>query len=380
MESPSSYKISRTILPLIQESLFQGKVVIIYGPRRIGKTTLVKKILSDHPHSTYLNCDEPSIRLSLSDKNSSELKQILGPNKLIVIDEAQRVKNIGITLKLLVDTYPDMQIVATGSSSFELANQISEPLTGRAYQYMLYPLSLEELRTSNSPPLQSLENYLIFGTYPEITTETNQQFTIRSIANNYLYKDALAFQQLKNPSLLEKLLQSLALQIGNEVSLNELGTIVGIDKTTVERYLTILEHTFVIFRLRPLSHNPRKELSKKHKIYFWDLGIRNALINNFNPLSLRNDVGSLWENFSIAQSIIHDNNHQLNYNYYFWRTLQGQEIDLIKESQGKFQAYECKWSPRKIPKPPSNWKKFYPEASYTVLNPSNLLERLTTII
>lgn len=365
----------RTIEGYIQDKLFRGKTIVIYGPRRIGKTTLVKQLLSSFPKGKYLNCDEPDVRLALTNKSSSQLISYLGASRLIIIDEAQRIKNVGLTLKLLTDNFPDTQVIATGSSSFDLANSIQEPLTGRTYEFNLYPFALSELSTTavNYEPL------LLYGSYPEIVTESDPQDRILHIARNYLYKDALIFQNLKKSANLERLLQAIALQLGSEVSYDELGTISELDRLTVEKYLSILESAFVIFRLRPYSRNPRKEITQKHKVYFWDCGVRNALINNFSPLSLRTDVGPLWENFAIAQTIINNRNRQLNFNYYFWRSYQNQEIDLITEKSGRLSAYEYKFSPRKTPKLPPLWKKLYGTTPYHVMNPDNLNSYLSSL-
>ncbi len=382
MKSLNLGLIKREIRPLIISELFKNKVIILYGPRRVGKTTLTQNILNHiqkkHPKKTitFLNGDEPHIRENLTNKSSTELKAFIGQTDILAIDEAQRIKNIGLTLKLIHDNYPEIQIIATGSSSFDLANQIKEPLTGRSFELNLYPLSLQEiknhLKTSKLNPLP-LDQYLINGTYPEIFTFSNPTKTIQNIANNYLYKDVLIFQNIKSSEILDKLLQTLALQIGSEVSYNELANLVGIDKLSIQRYLSILEQAFIIFRLTPFSRNLRKELNKKRKIYFWDLGIRNAIINNFNPLNLRNDTGPLWENFTIAQKIISDRNQKLNFNYYFWRTYDQQEIDFIKEAQGKLEAYEIKWSAKKKIKPPKAWRENYPNSTFKVLTPQSIL-------
>ena len=315
--------IKRTILPQINKSLFKNKAIIIYGPRQIGKTTLVNQLLKSYKDSRYLNCDEPDVRRALTDKTSTELKAFIGNIKLVAIDEAQRVKNIGLTLKLLIDNFPDIQIIATGSSSFDLSNKIKEPLTGRIRKFFLYPLSIAELNSQYSPTESKrlLENMLIFGNYPEIVTKPQEkEKNISHIANNYLYKDALEFQQLKNPEIIESLVRALALQIGSLVSYNELANLLKIDKKTVSKYIRILEKALVIFRLTPFSGNLRKAIGKKRKIYFWDTGIRNALINNFNPLSLRNDSGFLWENFIIAQRLIKHINRGKNIKAYFFKT------------------------------------------------------------
>lgn len=369
--------ITRSIQAQIESKLFQDKLVVVYGPRQVGKTTLVTQIQKNY-QCLYLNCDEPDVRSALTNKTSTELKAYIGPQQLVVIDEAQRVHNIGLTLKLLVDNYPQIQIIATGSSSFELSNQISEPLTGRMYEFHLYPLSLVELSSKyNRVELNRLkENFLIFGTYPDIISQTSGVSSLLSnLTKSYLYKDALEYQTIKNPELVEKLVQALALQIGSEVSYTELATLLGIDKKTVERYIRLLEQAFVIFRLPPLSRNMRNELSKKRKIYFWDTGIRNALINNLNSISLRTDKGALWENFLIAQRLIKLNNQLTFPQTFFWRTWQQMEIDYIEEIQGKMTAYEITWG-GKSSRPPKDWSKGYPQAGYNIINQNNWLDFL----
>ncbi|MCL5985505.1 MAG: ATP-binding protein, partial [Actinobacteria bacterium] len=336
--------IKRAIQDNIESNLFKQKVIIIYGARRVGKTTLIKEIQKKFTTiSLYLNCDEPDIREALMDKTSTELKSFIGNKKLVIIDEAQRVRNIGLTLKLLVDNYPDIQIIATGSSSFELSNQIIEPLTGRKYEYFLYPFSAIEMKKiySTLEIDRLIEKRIIFGMYPEIVlNESDNERNLKEIARSYLYEDALQYQSIRNPEVLEKLLQALALQIGNEVSYNELSNFVGIDKKTVQKCISILEKAFVIFRLNPFSRNLRNELKKLRKIYFFDTGIRNALINNLNLLSLRNDAGVLWENFLVAERLKNNSNNFASKNIYFWRTHQKEEIDYIEEEAGKINAFE----------------------------------------
>ncbi|MBU3942958.1 ATP-binding protein, partial [Patescibacteria group bacterium] len=287
--------IKRTIQKNIEKNLFKGKIIIIYGSRQVGKTTLVKEILKKYPkNSEYFNCDEPDIRQALTDKTSTEIKSFLGNKKIIVLDEAQRVKNIGLSLKLIIDNFSDIQIIATGSSSFDLSNKIKEPLTGRKIEFYLYPISVKELKSVYSALEinRLMEERMIFGMYPDIIlNREDKEQRLKELSFSYLYKDALAYQNIKNPEVLEKLLQALALQISNEVSYNELAETVGVDKNTIANHIQILEKAFVIFRLRPFSRNLRNELKKMRKIYFYDTGVRNALINNFNPVNLRQDKG-----------------------------------------------------------------------------------------
>jgi predicted AAA+ superfamily ATPase len=294
---------ARAIQPAIEQVLFKGKVLVIYGARQVGKTTLIRTIQEKHAANAVSKLRQARYPYALSDKTSAELRRLMGSKTLILIDEAQRVKNIGLTLKLIVDTFPPAQVIAT-DLIFRSLNEISEPLTGRKVEFNLYPISVGELLTQQTPleVQRLLEYHLRYGMYPGILTSDDPVEGLMEISKSYLYKDVLEYQAVKNPDLLRKLLQALALQIGSEVSLNELGAMLGIDRGTVARYLSLLEQGFVIFHLSPFSRNLRKELGKLRKVYFYDLGIRNALINNFNPLELRQDVGALWENFSSANA------------------------------------------------------------------------------
>lgn len=370
--------IQRHIQKDVEDALFKGKIVVVYGARQVGKTTLVKKILEKHEASLYLNCDEPDIREALSGKTSTELKSFIGSKRLVVIDEAQRVKNIGVTLKLIVDTFPDVQVVATGSSSFELSGKIAEPLTGRKIEFYLYPFSVAELsQTYSTVEMQRLlEERLLFGMYPGVIfAGPDREERVRELATSYSYKDVLAYQDIRNPELLEKLLQALALQVGNEVSYNELAQVVGANKATIESYVRILEQAYIIFRVGPFSRNIRNELKKKRKIYFYDLGLRNALINNFNPISLRQDVGALWENFLMSERKKRNSNCGVSANVYFWRISTGKEIDYIEDSGGFLQGYEFKWKKTSFTKP-KEFLSAYPGSTLTLVNNENYLDFL----
>lgn len=366
--------VKRTITTAVEKSLFKGKIIIIYGARQVGKTTLVKQIQEKYAgDASYYNCDEPDVRLALSDKTSTEIKLFLGNKKLIILDEAQRVKNIGLTLKLIIDNFPKTQIIATGSSSFDLSNKISEPLTGRKNEFYLYPFSLSELALiySDLELGRLLERRMIFGMYPEIVfSREDTEKKLKSIAQSYAYKDVLQYQNIRNPEVLEKLLQALALQIGNEVSYNELSNIIGIDKNTVANYINILEKAFIIFRLNPFSRNIRNELKKLRKIYFYDNGVRNALINNFNAVELRQDVGSLWENFMISERLKYNNNYGKDKKIYFWRTIEKQEIDYLEEYSGRLQGYEFKWRKDRF-REPKIFLNAYAGSSIKLINKSN---------
>ena len=365
----------RIIKESVEKSLFKGKVIIIYGARQVGKTTLVKEILKKHENeSVYFNCEMLSVRQSLEIQDAVALNSFLGGYKLVVLDEAQHVQEIGKILKILVDTYPEIQIIATGSSSFDLANKTSEPLTGRAFRFTLSPLSLEEIKnSSNIIELNAkLENILRFGTYPEVffSSQENAVAKLDEIASNYLYKDVLMFDGVKKSTIVTKLLQLLALQIGNEVSYSELATVLGISRITVEKYVDLLEKCFVIFTLRSLSRNRRKEISKSVKIYFYDLGIRNSLIQNYNNMNVRNDIGALWENLMIIEKIKKNKYHGIYSNLYFWRTYDQKEIDLVEELDGKFLAFEFKWKQDKV-KEPKEFLSNYPNSEFQIVNREN---------
>ncbi|HNZ26577.1 MAG TPA: ATP-binding protein [Spirochaetota bacterium] len=369
--------IRRKIFDRIKEVFLKGKIIIIYGARQVGKTTLVKEIIKNFDgKSIYLNCDEPDIRDELTDKTSTELKSFIGNNTLVVIDEAQRIKNIGITLKLLVDNFKDIQIIATGSSSFDLSNSIIEPLTGRKFEFFLYPISINELSGEyNAIEIKRLiEKRIIFGMYPEVITNSDiGESVLKEITKSYLYKDILQFNNIRNHYALEKLLKALALQAGNEVSYTELAQIVGIDKKTIETYIEILEKSFIVYRLNPYSSNRRNELKRMRKIFFWDTGIRNALINNLNSFDIRNDVGTLWENFAINEMIKNSANDGISKNSYFWRNLQKQEIDYIEEINGSLTCYEIKWN-KDTSKKPKEFMENYKVENINIINKHNFTD------
>lgn len=365
--------IPRTIEKATDAALFKNKAVILYGARQTGKTTLVKALLSRHD-GTYLNADEPDIRVKLSNRTSTELKQLSGSARLIVIDEAQRVENIGLTIKLLVDANPDVQVVATGSSSFELADQIKEPLTGRKFEFFLPPISLQELDQYQGgiETDRSLNRALIYGLYPEplLSGEDDARARLIELSGSYLFKDILNIGLIRNPDGLEKLVRALALQIGREVSLAEIGQLTGMDRKTVEAYIRILEQAFIIFRLPPYLGNRRNELKKMVKVFFWDTGIRNAVINNFAPPGVRTDTGALWENFFIAERIKHLKNNQSRRASHFWRTYQQQEVDYIEEHPDGLLAAEIKTAPGRG-RIPRAFMDAYPQAKSLLVSPDN---------
>lgn len=366
----------RTIQEKIEENLFRGKIIIVYGARRTGKTTLSKILLEKYPEkSKYINCELLQNQQALSTTNSETLKDFLGNTKFVALDEAQEITDIGKILKILVDTFPHIQILATGSSSFDLAQKVSEPLTGRTREYVLYPLSLEEITAGHDPLFTQakLETILQFGLYPSVfnsgTDEAKEE--LRDIASKYLYKDILKFKELKRPDLVINLLQAVALQVGNEVSYNELATLLKENHHTVRNYLELLEQCFVIFRLHAFSRNLRKEIGKSFKVFFYDIGIRNTLINNFNPLHIRNDVGALWENFCVAERMKHNHNNRRFPPTYFWRTYDQKEIDYIEEEGGKLHAFEFKWHEEAKVKQPLEFLETHKQSTFTAIHKEN---------
>lgn len=342
-------KIQRVLLDTIEQKLEKGKVLVLYGPRRVGKTTLLKDILSKQTDKyLLLNGDELSTRELLASQDKQKLGELLGENAFLAIDEAQRIQNIGLNLKILVDNFPDRVFLASGSASFDLANKVNEPLTGRKNTTLLYPVSFSELINAYGlfETKKQLERWLIFGTYPEVVTTEDvgkRKQYLDELVGSYLYKDILEMEGLRHPDKLVDLLRLLAFQIGNEVSLTELGSNLSLNRETVERYLDLLEKSFVIFRVSGFSRNMRKEVAKNSRYYFYDNGVRNSLIQNFNDLNLRDDLGKLWENFLFIERIKANHYNGRTANIYFWRTYDQKEIDLIEEREGKLFGYEFKW-------------------------------------
>ncbi|MBS4033345.1 MAG: ATP-binding protein [Ignavibacterium sp.] len=356
-----------------------GKVVIIYGPRRCGKTTLINEFLKGISLRYLAVSGEDIITQNyLSSQLVEKLLSFVGENKLLVVDEAQKVKNIGLNLKLIIDHVKDIAIVATGSSSFDLARDIGEPLTGRKYTLKLFPIAQLELSSieSRGQTEANLESRLIYGSYPEIVLMKDNRLReryLKELISSYLYRDILELEGVKHSSKLARLLQLIAFQIGKEISYNELGTQLGMSKNTVERYLDLLEKTFVIFKLAGFSRNLRKEISKNPRYYFIDNGVRNALISNFNPLELRDDIGMLWENYLIAERLKKQEYQSIIANNFFWRTYDRKEIDFIEETAGRIYGYEMKWAQKK-PGPPREWIAAYKNAEYKVITKENYLE------
>lgn len=369
--------ISRDLASFISAQASKPQIVLLYGPRQAGKTTLIQEMFKGTENAVFLNGDDVRTQEVMSVANLDALRAAIGTPRILVIDEAQRIPNIGLSLKLLFDARP-FSIIASGSSSFELANKISEPLTGRASIYTLYPLSVLEipLKPPDVSRAPKLEEYMRFGLYPKVITtlgETEKQKYLQDLVNLYLYKDILTIENVRKPRKVIDLLVLLALQIGSEVSVQELAEKVSLSKAVVEKYLNLLEQMFVIINVRGFSRNLRKEISKTSKYYFLDLGLRNALLQNFNPLHLRNDAGGLFENFCIVERIKAVSNRQHFANFYFWRTYDQKEIDLIEERGGKLRAYECKWSlkERGLNSAAREFLAAYPGSEYTIVNPEN---------
>lgn len=369
--------INRLLFSEIKSKLIDSnKIIVLYGARQVGKTTLVQKIIKDLGlKSLSINADEQKYNAVFSERDLNKMLLLVEGYELLFIDEAQRIIDIGINLKILHDAKPNLKIIVTGSSSFELANKTKEALTGRTWTYTLFPISVSELRqTQNLFEINDLlEQILLYGTYPDVINLPNQQDKIRflnELTTAYLYKDVFELATIKYPEKLRKLLQLLAFQAGSEVSLNEIANSLDINRATVENYIDLLEKAFVIFRLSAFSRNLRKEINKMDKIYFYDLGVRNALINNFNSIDIRNDNGALWENFLVVERLKNNNYQNRFAQSYFWRTYTGAELDYIEEQNGQLSGFEFKFS-KKVNKAPKSWQENYVDASFQCINRSN---------
>jgi len=366
--------IKRLIEEKIREDAGRGKVALILGPRQVGKTTLLEQLTEAGMRVLRLNCDYVTDAQRLIDRSADELASLLGGFDMVQIDEAQRVRDIGLTLKKIGDLHLSTRVVVTGSSSLELANGIYDSAVGRVLEYRLFPFAMEELAATSSTIEQDrmLPQRLIYGLYPEVVNDpAHAEETVMMLANNYLYRDMLAYQGIKKPDLVVQLLQALALQLGSEVSYNEIGNMLHVTSATVESYVDLLEKCFIIFRLPAFSRNPRKEISKGRKVYFYDNGIRNALIDAFKPLEMRQDVGALWENFVIAERVKRNAYHGHRAKLYFWRTYGQSEVDLVEESGGELHAYEMKWNRASRARLPRAFAASYPEASFDVITPDS---------
>jgi len=363
----------------LRQLIIPGKVIVIYGPRRVGKTTLLKKYLEKENNSVlFVNGDDIIVRQYLESQSIQTLRDFVGNHRLLVVDEAQYVEKIGLNLKLIVDHIPEIKVIVTGSSSFDLARDVGEPLTGRKYVLKLFPLSQMEISKieKRHETTASLESRLIYGSYPEVVLirdNRRREDYLRELIQSYLFKDILALEGIRYANKLVRLLQLLAFQIGKQVSFAELGKQLSMSKNTVERYLDLLEKVFVIYRLSGFSRNLRKEITKSQRYFFYDTGVRNALIGNFNPLAVRNDLGELWENYIITERMKRQEYLREVTNSYFWRTYDKKEIDLVEERQGRLFGYEVKWNKERV-KIPQDWTDSYPDATFEVIHRENYLK------
>ncbi len=365
---------TRTIENTIKEKLNSGKAIILVGARQVGKTTLLRQILKDKDY-LFLDADDPSIRSLLQSPTTEQIRTFLEDYKCVFLDEAQRISGIGLTLKIITDQFKDVQLFVSGSSSFDLGNALNEPLTGRKWEYELFPISWEEYEKKIGfiKAEQQIDNRLLYGFYPEvINNQGKERETLKNLVNSYLYRDILAFSDIRKPEILEQLLQALALQIGSEVNYNELAQLLNVNKITIQKYIEILEQGYIVFRLGSFSRNLRNEIKQNRKIYFYDNGIRNMIIGDFKPLNLRLDKGALWENFLVSerrkQNIYKDTFAKM----YFWRTQQQQEIDFVEEKDGNISAFEFKWKDKKT-KFPQKFIEAY-NANEFVINRENFRE------
>ena len=369
--------IERQLEKTILSKLKTGKAIILLGPRQTGKTTLLEKIAKQSGEYLLVDCDDTLVRSLLENANTEDIKSLIGKYKIVFIDEAQKVKNIGLLLKIITDRFKDVRLLVSGSSSLDLLSEINEPLTGRKWEYFLYPISWSEFYnySGHLKSIQQLETRILFGMYPDvINNQGNEKELLKQLTGSFLYKDLLSFHGIRKPDLLEKLLRALALQIGNEVSYNELASLLQVDKKTISNYLDLLEKAFIVFRLQSYSGNLRNEITANRKIYFYDTGIRNALAANFNPLKIRQDTGALWENFLISERMKYLHYNGIWANCFFWRTTDQQEIDYIEEREGKLFAYEFKWKTVKEPRFPKTFLAAYADSSTSIVSQKNFLE------
>ena len=371
-------KIPRQILKDLQKDCFKGKVIVILGARQVGKSTIIKMLTATQNQNVlWLDGENADVHLLLQNSNSERLAQITGNKKFVVIDEAQKIENIGSILKLFADYHKDIQVIASGSSAFELRNSLNEPLTGRKFEFNLYPISFQEMvhHTDLLSEIRQIPQRILYGYYPEIVTSIGQEERLlKFLSDSYLYKDIFLFKGIKKPEKILELLKLLAWQIGSEVNYNELSKTLKIDNQTVESYMTMLEQSFVIYRLNAFHTNQRNELKKSKKIYFNDLGIRNAIINDFRPIELRNDIGNLFENFVINEMRKQNEYKQTYANFYFWRNTDQKEIDLIVEKNNELATYEIKWNANKKVKLTKSFSNIYENYTFNVINKDNFFE------
>lgn len=366
---------SRYLREKIESRIGSGKAIVVIGPRQVGKTTLIESILETKDY-LLLDGDDPKTRTILTEPNTEQIRTILGKSKYVFIDEAQRIEGIGLTMKIITDRFKDVQLFASGSSSFDLTNKINEPLTGRKWEYQLFPISWEEFENHHGylNSEQQLENRLLYGFYPDVLNNVGDEISIlRNLVNSYLYKDILSYSDMRKPEVLEKLVQALALQVGSEVNYSELAQIVNVDKNTISKYIDILQQGYIIFKLSSFSRNVRNEIKTNKKIYFYDNGVRNMVIGNFNPLDLRTDKGALWENFLISERMKQIEYKQSLARTYFWRTKQQQEVDFVEENSGKIIGYEFKWNKKKTSRLPKTFVESY-NAESKVIDKDNFRE------
>ncbi len=371
--------IERLLYKSIEDKLFKGKIVVLAGARQVGKTTLLKQILRNKEGVLWLNGDEMQVQNLFNNASADRLLSEFGNNKIVILDEAQRIKDIGLRLKLIADADCDIQMIATGSSAFELANKVNEPLTGRKWEYQMFPLSFGEMVAHHGKmkEMRMLPKRIVYGYYPEVVTnEGNEIEILKLLTDAYLYKDILSWENIKHPDKLQTLLRALAYQVGSQVSFNELSQMCSLDSKTVERYITLLEQCYIIFRLPSFSRNLRHELKASRKIFFYDNGIRNALIADYTAPEIRQDIGALWENFVVSERIKCNEYYRRWVNRYFWRTTQQQEIDYLEEGGGKLHAYEIKWNPRKKATITKTFMDAYPDTGFKVITPENIAEFL----
>ncbi len=358
----------RSLSKAIQTRFGSGKAIILIGPRQVGKTTLIKEILKNKEY-LFLDADDPITQNKLTRPSTEQIRSIIGDNKIIFLDEAQRIPDIGITLKIITDQFKDVQLIVSGSSSFDLSNAVNEPLTGRKWQYELFPISWEEFEKKEGyiKAEQQLENRILYGLYPDVLNNPGQEKDVlNQLVSSYLFKDILSFSDIRKPEVLDHLVQALALQVGSQVSNNELALLIGVDKNTIAKYIDILQQAYVIFKLPSFSRNHRNEIRKSKKIFFYDNGVRNAIIGNFNNLNLRQDKGALWENFLIAERLKQNKYNNTYAKMYFWRTKQKQEVDLVEEVDGEITGYELKWKAKANVRLPKTFTEAYKVKSVIV--------------
>jgi predicted AAA+ superfamily ATPase len=372
--------IKRIIEDQIVSLLGSGKAIIIMGARQVGKSTLLDTIFHDKKDILWMTGDDLDVQELFSQMTSTRLKALLGATKILIIDEAQRIPDIGLRLKLITDQIKEVQVIATGSSSFELASKVNESLAGRKREFRMYPISFSEMvsHTNLLEELRLIPHRMIYGYYPEVVSNPgNEAVILKELSDSFLYKDILSFESINKPDKIVRLLKALAFQIGNQVSYNEVGQLVGLDSKTVERYIDILEKSYIIFRLGSFSRNLRNELKSSRKIYFWDLGIRNLLIGNLAQVENRTDAGALWENFIIAERLKRNSYNGSIAQYWFWRTQQQKEIDYLEEVDGQLEAFEFKWNDKRANvRVPESFAKAYPYAMFHVITPKNADEFL----